>query len=161
MVAEQLAVVGGEDDVGVVELAASFECVEDLADLVVNKFDGSAVLATGLGDLVGRKVGGALLDPLGFAGEGAADGRGHGRVAIAVAIYSGRVKGIVRADEADEVVPRKIVGHIGNPLGSATANISVLKILAGQRRVAAVGNPARRGALPIVLVKRRQLPFGG
>ena len=54
VVAEQFAVVGGENDIGVVELAAFFERAEDLTDLVVDEFGGGAVLATGLGDLVGR-----------------------------------------------------------------------------------------------------------
>ena len=61
VVAEHLAVVGREDDIGVVELAALFERVENLADLVVNEFDGGAVLAAGLGDLVAREVCGAFF----------------------------------------------------------------------------------------------------
>ena len=160
VVAEQFAVVRGEDDIGVVELAALFERVEDLADLVVDEFGGSAVLATGLGDLVGREFGGAFFDPLGFASEGIADGRRHGCVAVAVAVFGRRIKGVVRADEADEVVPREVVGYIGDPLGGATADIGILKIFAVQRRVAAVGNPIHGAAAAIVLVKCRQLPFG-
>ena len=128
MVAEQFAVVRGEDDIGVVELAAFFERVEDLADLVVDEFGGSAVLAAGLGDLVGREVRGAFFDPLGLASKRVADGGGHRRVAVAVAVFGRWIKGIVRTDEADEVVPREIVGHIGDPLGGATADIGVLKV---------------------------------
>ena len=132
VIAEQLAVVGGEDDIGVVELAAFFERVEDLADLIVDEFDGSAVLAAGLIDLVGSKVCGAFFDPFGFASEGAADGWGHRRVAVAVAVFGGRVKGIVRANEADEVVPGEVVGHMGDPLGGATTDIGVRKVRAVQ-----------------------------
>ena len=109
----------------------------------------------------GGKFCGAFFDPLGFASERVADGRGHRRVAVAVAIFGRRIKGVVRADEADEVVPGEVVGHMGDPFGGATADIGVLKVRAGQRRVAAVGNPTGGGALSIVLVKRRQLPFGG
>ena len=155
VVAEQFAVVGGKDDIGIVELAAFFERVEDLADLVVDEFGGGAVLATSLGDLLAREFCGAFFDPLGFANERVADSRGHGRVAVAVTIFGRRVKGIVRADEADEVVPGEVVGHMGDPFGGATADIGVLKVRAVQRRVAAVDTPTSGSASSIVLMKCR------
>ena len=54
VVAEEFAVVGGENDIGVVELAAFFERGQNKADLVVDQFDGGAILAAGLCDFFRR-----------------------------------------------------------------------------------------------------------
>ena len=117
VVAQHFAVVAGKEDEGILRHAALLQDCEQVAHLVIDQLDGSAVLAPADGDLFFGGFHLALLYVVGFALQSAGDGRGHLRPAVALPVLGGRVEGIVRSHKADEQVPGEVVGHLLDPLG--------------------------------------------
>ena len=145
MVAQHLAVVAGKDDDGVTGHAPSFDRLDDPSHLVVDQFDGRAILSARNGDFVVGEVAPAGVDPVRTAFTRAAHGRRHPRVPVPVGVCLGRIEGIVGTHEADEEVPGVIAGHGVDPFGGAAADVGVLEGLRGQHRVVGrVPDPAPR-----------------
>ena len=115
VVVDHLAVVGGEDDVGVVGEAVAPEGLEDAADHVVDEGDHAVVEGADLATVVVRLfTGDAAAVPGVFAVDGPAvvgrfevevvvgrDGEGHVGGVVHVAVGGGRAEGAVGVGEGE------------------------------------------------------------
>ena len=129
VVVDHLAVVRGEDDVGVVGEAVALEGLEDAADHVVDEGDHAVVEGADLALVVGvLGTGGAAAVPGVFAVDGPAvvgrfevevvvggDGEGHVGGVVHVAIRRGRAEGAVGVGEGEP--GEEGVGFVGLSAG--------------------------------------------
>ena len=154
MVTEHFTVVAGIDDIRIVKHPALFKRAQHFTDLVINEFRGCAVLLSRQGNLLRTDINNASFYPFRFPVHIINDSGRHLGIPILIAIFSRWIEGVMRSDETDKHVPRKVIRDRFNKFGCASADVGIGEILSGEDGIVrTVFNPAAATAFPIVFVE--------